>query len=372
MKNRAPFIPHVPFDFVAAEPAFPAVKAQGEAQSETNPIDEALTTALTSMDEPLTPTDQDAAAITDLQNKVQAVLDGLLTATDETDDVQLDEIRPVGPFKKGTHLRGERLTGFTIVLKTLPTKEAVEALAGKVHAGLQAANPGEAVSVSTTDRGFDLAAQKTGVVANCLIATLPPNMRKIDATIHLEYRTLQQNAAEVRRAMWFEENGQHETVKTLVRVLLELKRRHEGLAPMSRWMVELLGHFSVMYNPSHQALPLAQAFKRVFQLLSAGLFLPGSAGIPDPCEGGNLRVHTTMSLEEQDLVCLTSQNLLRVLNQPNGYRHILGLEGNGKCLTSPTTWGNGVRIVPLERAYEKPEFREENNENGNGQQATTA
>ena len=39
------------------------------------------------MDEPLTPTDQDAAAITDLQNKVQAVLDGLLTATDETDDV---------------------------------------------------------------------------------------------------------------------------------------------------------------------------------------------------------------------------------------------------------------------------------------------
>ena len=44
MKNRAPFIPHVPFDFVAAEPAFPAVKAQGEAQSETNPIDEALTT----------------------------------------------------------------------------------------------------------------------------------------------------------------------------------------------------------------------------------------------------------------------------------------------------------------------------------------
>jgi hypothetical protein len=44
------------------------------------------------------------------------------------------------------------------------------------------------------------------------------------------------------------------------------------------------------------------AFKRVLQLLSAGLFLPGSVGIPDPCEVGNVRVHTVMSLEQQDQV----------------------------------------------------------------------
>ena len=33
-------------------------------------------------------------------------------------------------------------------------------------------------------------------------------------------------------------------------------------------------------------MPVAQSYKRVFQLLSAGLFLPGSIGIPDPCEVG--------------------------------------------------------------------------------------
>jgi interleukin enhancer-binding factor 2 len=40
-------------------------------------------------------------------------------------------------------------------------------------------------------------------------------------------------------------------------------------------------------------------FRRVLQLLAAGFFLPGSAGIADPCESGAVRVHTTMTLEEQ-------------------------------------------------------------------------
>ena len=44
-------------------------------------------------------------------------------------------------------------------------------------------------------------------------------------------------------------------------------------------------------------------FRRFLQLLSAGFFLPGSAGIVDPCEIG-VRVHTAMSLEEQDQVTI--------------------------------------------------------------------
>ena len=48
-------------------------------------------------------------------------------------------------------------------------------------------------------------------------------------------------------------------------------------------------------------------FRRALRLLSSGFFLPGSAGIVDPCESGNVRVHTVMTLEQQDRVSSYSE-----------------------------------------------------------------
>ena len=78
-------------------------------------------------------------------------------------------------------------------------------------------------------------------------------------------------------------------------------------------------------------------------------------GIADPCEGGNIRVHTAMTLEQQDQVCLTAQTLLRVLSH-GGYKQVIGLEGNSSeyrhvAALCVACWCFGAREIARDVVY---------------------
>lgn len=336
------FIPHFPFDFVLCEQFFPRARPQLD--------DSAFTQALVKRNQDLSSTPHEQTAILNFVNKIQAVLDNLIVAPGTFDACQIDEVRQVGSFKKGTMVTGRNIADIAVILKSLPTVDAVDALANKVLEDMKRQDPQELLFLETSERGFEIWNAEARVRA--LITTIHQNMRKLEPDTHIDMKILQRHLAAIRHSRWFEENAHHSSIKVLIRLLRDLRSRCEGLAPLSPWMLDLLAHYSIMNNPSRQALPLNVAFKRCLQLLASGLFLPGSAGIVDPCESGTIRAHTAMSLEEQDLVCLTAQTLLRILDH-GGYKQILGLDGLANMATEMAIF-DGVVISPLDKAYEKP------------------
>jgi len=357
-----PFVPHIPFDLAqCSESAWVKCRPTNE------PVDKAFSDAVKKRHTLLTPSAKEQEAVANLVAKITGVLDNLIVAPGSFEAAQIEEIRQVGSFKKGTMLANRKTADLVVVLKTLPTKTAVEALGKKCKEdlGKQGIKP---TTLTTNDTGFVIA-HSTATV-NVLIATIPPNIRKLDPELHLDVKRVQLHAAAIRHARWMEENAGHANIKILIRLVKDMARRFTGLSSLTPWIIDLLSHYATInhmgFAPEQkpeptegsqepeeigpQPLPVHVAFRRVLQLMAAGFFLPGSVGIPDPCEVGNVRVHTVMTLEQQDQVCYTAQTLLRVLCH-GGFKQVLGLEGNATIATEVSLW-DGVEVTPGGKVYD--------------------
>lgn len=372
-----PFVPHIPFDLAqCGESAWVKCKPTEES------ADKAFSEAVMKRHSLLTPSQKEQDAVSNLVTKITGVLDNLIVTPGSFEAAQIEEIRQVGSFKKGTMLANRKTADLVVVLKTLPTNTAVEALGKKCKEDLakQGIKP---TTLTTNDAGFVIA--HSSATVNVLIATIPPNIRKLDAELHLDAKRVQLHAAAIRHARWMEENAAHANIKVLVRLVKDMARRFTGLSSLTPWIMDLLAHYATLnhmgFTPEKkpaespegtpeaeevgpQPLPVHMAFRRVLQLMAAGFFLPGSVGIPDPCEMGSVRVHTVLTLEQQDQVCYTAQTLLRVLCH-GGFKQVLGLEGNATIATEVSLW-DGVEVTPGGKIYdaelEKKKMEEEDAE----------
>ncbi|VDK78721.1 unnamed protein product [Litomosoides sigmodontis] len=155
--------------------------------------------------------------------------------------------------------------------------------------------------------------------------------------------------AALRHARWFEENASNPTIKILIRIMKDIRNRFDQLKDLSVWNIELISHYAVVNTASQQPLSASQAFRRFFQLLAAGLLLPTSPALSDPCEQAR-RIHQSLTYEQMDQLCSSSQTLLRIICH-GGYKHVLGLETSKSGLVTDMTFWGDVIVTPLEAAY---------------------
>ncbi|EJW85420.1 hypothetical protein WUBG_03670 [Wuchereria bancrofti] len=325
------------FDLALCEASFPRIREMDDTD---------LAQAITKRHQEITPTPVEQTAVLGLISKIKAAIEKISAAPDLLPSVTVEEFREVGSFRKGTMLAGHNVADIVVVLRSLPTVEAVSALGQKIVEELKA-NDKEVYGCISRDFGCELAGPNA--IVRLLITTVPSNAKLLEPDLHLKESIMISHMAALRHARWFEENASNPTIKILIRIMKDIRNRFDQLKDLSVWNIELISHYAVVNTASQQPLSANQAFRRFFQLLAAGLLLPTSPALSDPCEQAR-RIHQSLTYEQMDQLCSSSQTLLRIICH-GGYKHVLGLETSKSGLVTDMTFWGDVIVTPLEAAY---------------------
>lgn len=202
-------------------------------------------------------------------------------------------------------LRGRNVADIVVVLRNPPTKETFQGLLTKMQDDMKNLTKTEIVmraqfiTIEANDNGID--------VLDCCARVRVLIATKNTRELHVNANEMDKNLLSIKHIRWFETAAQHSTVKSLIRILRDATERFEGLKMLDAHTIDVLVHFASIHHPTGEVLPIHKAFRRIFQLLAAGIFLPGNSGIPDPCNDLHKNIASSMTLEEKDVCCTTAQ-----------------------------------------------------------------
>jgi hypothetical protein len=137
-----------------------------------------------------------------------------------------------------------------------------------------------------------------------------PSVDTKDLILDLE-KSLSALAA-LRRAKWFQARAnQLASCVVTIRIMRDICSRVPAFQSLQSWPIELLCEKALAsyYAP----ISVGEAFRRVLETLSSGIFLPGGSGLLDPCEKEKTDAIASMTCQEKENITAAAQQFLRLL-----------------------------------------------------------
>ncbi|XP_032239404.2 zinc finger RNA-binding protein isoform X2 [Nematostella vectensis] len=203
----------------------------------------------------------------------------------------LKGVMRVGVLAKGLLLH-ERLDVYLVVLcHDKPTKTLLKRVSDNLPSQLEKVTE-EKYEVKLNSEESTVTVCTTSEPKVTVTVTLTsPVMRDTEAADDgpevLDRQKCLDALASLRHAKWFQAkaNGLQSCV-VIIRVMRDLCERVPTFAPLNKWALELLVEKTL--SSSEQPLGPGEAFRRIMECISSGIFLEGGPGLNDYCKSGSL------------------------------------------------------------------------------------
>lgn len=266
-------------------------------------------------------------------------------------------VKYVGSFVTDTATHSSDTSDVVVQLNALPSSETIVELGRKIVENMRSADPKETGEPLPTEYGC-LILSHSGRV-RILVTIKPEDSTKLEPGLHLDVRQMMINYFAMRHIAWFSELDSKMSLefkqeyRALVRVLKDVRSRYHNLKPMSIWTLQYFAFYCLINGPNRQKTSLGTAFRRFFELIAAGFFLPKAPCLVDP-NAENHRIGFDLKLSQLDAICIGAQVIVRILaTGSEGCRTILGTQGTPADITQTTsTWGK-IQITPGKGAFKE-------------------
>lgn len=124
-----------------------------------------------------------------------------------------------------------------VIFNNPPKHDDLVKLGENIVRQLQARVTDQQVTVVKEDYGVAISADKASVR---LMPALADNNAELDETVHMKRGFFLRNKQTLKQAYWFDDNCINPTIRILVRLVKDIRRRSRGLMDLNMWAIDVL------------------------------------------------------------------------------------------------------------------------------------